>query len=159
MRLVSTEHGGLAIGPGRPGRGAWLCRGSRRCAEEALRRRALQRALRSSVKITLEELVALAGAHDGTDGPLHGQQPAQSLPGMNGDFGRRAPSPSRQPAGRPENAVAANEGPLVCEDGIAVTWFRRDASSIAGIPAASGRDNERIERPLGEEDPRLRTCT
>ena len=44
------------------GRGAWLCRGSAACVEEACRRRALDRALRAAVAAeALAELPALVG--------------------------------------------------------------------------------------------------
>jgi predicted RNA-binding protein YlxR (DUF448 family) len=49
VRLVRTEGGRLAMGRDRPGRGAWLCRGSRACWESAIRRKAFDRALRCRV--------------------------------------------------------------------------------------------------------------
>ncbi len=45
VRLVAAPDGSVRQGPG-PGRGAWLCTGSRDCWEAALRRGALWRALR-----------------------------------------------------------------------------------------------------------------
>jgi len=49
VRLALTEEGALAIGRTLPGRGAWLCAGSLDCLEQAARRNALSRALRSPV--------------------------------------------------------------------------------------------------------------
>jgi predicted RNA-binding protein YlxR (DUF448 family) len=40
--------GNLVIGRSQPGRGAWLCAHSPPCLEEALRRRAFDRALRTT---------------------------------------------------------------------------------------------------------------
>ncbi|HEY5025794.1 MAG TPA: YlxR family protein [Acidimicrobiales bacterium] len=48
VRLTSGAHGELVIGPG-PGRGAWLCRDSPSCLDQAVRRQALGRALRADV--------------------------------------------------------------------------------------------------------------
>jgi len=49
VRLARTEGGRLAIGRDRPGRGAWLCRGSQECLERAVRGKAFDRALRCRV--------------------------------------------------------------------------------------------------------------
>ena len=52
IRAVPTPSGpaGLEVGAG-PGRGAWLCRSDpAACLEEAQRRRAVERALRISVR-------------------------------------------------------------------------------------------------------------
>ena len=49
VRLVRTEGGRLAIGRDRPGRGAWLCRGSPACLETGGRGKAFDRALRCRV--------------------------------------------------------------------------------------------------------------
>jgi predicted RNA-binding protein YlxR (DUF448 family) len=54
LRIVRTPEGIVAGGPSN-GRGAWLCRrdgvgADSRCVETAIRRRALQRAWRSSVE-------------------------------------------------------------------------------------------------------------
>lgn len=47
VRIVAVD-GGLALGAGRPGRGAWLCAADYdACGEQALRRRAFERALRA----------------------------------------------------------------------------------------------------------------
>lgn len=48
VRIARTPAGGLEIGAG-AGRGAWLCAGSVECFDEAVRRRALGRALRRPV--------------------------------------------------------------------------------------------------------------
>lgn len=48
VRIARAPDGSLAVGLG-PGRGAWLCAGSVRCFELAVRRRALGRALRCEV--------------------------------------------------------------------------------------------------------------
>jgi len=49
VRIARRPDGSLAVGRGEPGRGAWLCAGSEPCFDEAVRRRALGRALRSEV--------------------------------------------------------------------------------------------------------------
>jgi predicted RNA-binding protein YlxR (DUF448 family) len=66
VRLVRTEGGRLAIGRDRPGRGAWLCRGSEECLETAIRRKAFDRALRCRVgdDEVGEVRTALAGGLD-----------------------------------------------------------------------------------------------
>jgi predicted RNA-binding protein YlxR (DUF448 family) len=43
---VRRPDGSVGIGRREPGRGAWLCHGSRECFEQAVRRGALERALR-----------------------------------------------------------------------------------------------------------------
>jgi len=48
VRIARAPDGSLVVGPG-PGRGAWLCAGSPGCFEQAVRRRALGRALRRDV--------------------------------------------------------------------------------------------------------------
>jgi len=48
-RVVATSGGGLAPGRNLPGRGAWLCRGSVACMQEALRKGSLARALRTTL--------------------------------------------------------------------------------------------------------------
>ena len=47
--MVAVPGGGLAAGRTLPGRGAWLCAGSPACIEAAGRRKAFDRALRTSV--------------------------------------------------------------------------------------------------------------
>jgi len=49
VRVVAVPGGGLATGRTRPGRGAWLCAGSPACIEAAERRKAFDRALRTTV--------------------------------------------------------------------------------------------------------------
>ena len=47
--MVALPDGGLAFGRTRPGRGAWLCRGSLACFDAAARRNAFERALRTTM--------------------------------------------------------------------------------------------------------------
>ena len=49
VRVVAGPGGGLATGRTLPGRGAWLCAGSPACIEAAERRKAFDRALRTTV--------------------------------------------------------------------------------------------------------------
>src|SRR5690606_19447264 len=49
VRIARTEGGSLAVGRTLPGRGAWLCADTPSCAEAALRRGAVPRALRAVV--------------------------------------------------------------------------------------------------------------
>jgi len=49
VRIARTEEGGLAVSRTLGGRGAWLCAGSLDCLEQAARRNALSRALRTPV--------------------------------------------------------------------------------------------------------------
>ena len=51
MRIARTPDGRLEIGPG-PGRGAWLCAESIDCFEQAVKRKALGRALRCEISST-----------------------------------------------------------------------------------------------------------
>ena len=64
MRVVAVA-GRLALGRTLPGRGAWLCRGSRPCFVLAVRKGALGRALHTSV--TPEAAGALGRALDRLD--------------------------------------------------------------------------------------------
>ena len=48
--MVAVPGGGLAAGRTLPGRGAWLCAGSPACIEAAARRKAFERALRTTVR-------------------------------------------------------------------------------------------------------------
>ena len=48
VRVVVVPGGGLGTGRTLPGRGAWLCAGSPACLEAAERRKALERALRTT---------------------------------------------------------------------------------------------------------------
>jgi predicted RNA-binding protein YlxR (DUF448 family) len=87
IRLSVGTDGNLLVGPG-PGRGAWLCRDSPGCLEQAQRRQALSRALRAEVvPETVQRLGDLlgigvvpgqAGAHvceDGGSGRFAGPPP------------------------------------------------------------------------------------
>ena len=47
--MVLDPDGVLVAGRGRPGRGAWLCASSPDCLEQAIRRRAFDRAFRRPV--------------------------------------------------------------------------------------------------------------
>ncbi|MHB1549398.1 MAG: YlxR family protein [Acidimicrobiales bacterium] len=49
FRVALLPDGTMATGPGVPGRGAWLCRGSPRCFTLAVKRRQFDRALRARV--------------------------------------------------------------------------------------------------------------
>ena len=49
VRVVRAVDGSLVISRTAPGRGAWLCAGSVPCLEQAVRRRAFDRALRTAV--------------------------------------------------------------------------------------------------------------
>ncbi|HEV2758913.1 MAG TPA: YlxR family protein [Acidimicrobiales bacterium] len=49
VRVVAEPGGGLAVGRTRPGRGAWVCAGSPACVDAAERRKAFDRALRTTV--------------------------------------------------------------------------------------------------------------
>jgi len=60
VRVVRSADGSLALGEGRPGRGAWLCASSPGCLELARRRRAFERALGGPV--TEASLATLEGA-------------------------------------------------------------------------------------------------
>jgi predicted RNA-binding protein YlxR (DUF448 family) len=50
VRVVATPGGGLAVGRTLPGRGAWFCAGSASCVEAAARRKAFDRALRTTIR-------------------------------------------------------------------------------------------------------------
>ena len=50
IQTTPTGEASLAVSRTLPGRGAWLCAGSLRCFELAVRRNALSRALRVSVE-------------------------------------------------------------------------------------------------------------
>jgi len=49
VRVARRPDGSLAVGPGEPGRGAWLCAGSTACFDTAVRHRAFGRALRGEL--------------------------------------------------------------------------------------------------------------
>ncbi len=50
VRIARIEDGSLQVGRTLPGRGAWLCRGSRECFELAARKGGFARALRTSIR-------------------------------------------------------------------------------------------------------------
>jgi predicted RNA-binding protein YlxR (DUF448 family) len=63
VRLVADAEGRVLVGRTLPGRGAWLCRGSRGCLEAALRRGKLARALRRELApIVVEDLWPLVAS-------------------------------------------------------------------------------------------------
>jgi predicted RNA-binding protein YlxR (DUF448 family) len=49
VRVVREHDGSLTVSRTAPGRGAWLCRDSPHCVDQAVRRRAFERALRGTV--------------------------------------------------------------------------------------------------------------
>ncbi|MBW3536393.1 MAG: YlxR family protein [Actinobacteria bacterium] len=49
FRVVADTSGRLVPGEGKPGRGAWLCRGSAECLRAAGKRNAFARALRTAL--------------------------------------------------------------------------------------------------------------
>jgi len=60
LRLVA-EDGEAVPGPGKPGRGCWICR-DERCAREALRKREIPRALKGiGTAPTLDRLLGWMG--------------------------------------------------------------------------------------------------
>ncbi|MCL4413345.1 MAG: DUF448 domain-containing protein [Actinobacteria bacterium] len=62
MRLVAGPDAVVVVSPASAGRGAWLCRGSTSCFEEARRRKAFARALRVEVsEAGLDDLARLLG--------------------------------------------------------------------------------------------------
>jgi predicted RNA-binding protein YlxR (DUF448 family) len=62
VRVARTADGGLVVGRGRPGRGAWLCPDPA-CVAAARRRRAFGRALRGPVRDeAVDDLVVAIGA-------------------------------------------------------------------------------------------------
>ncbi len=69
--MVRTGDGSLALGRTLPGRGAWLCRTSPGCVEQAIKRRAFSRALRGEVgSEEVERLrTVLSPPQEGKDGP------------------------------------------------------------------------------------------
>ena len=50
VRVTRTAGGSLAVGRMHPGRGAWLCRDSPVCVEQAVKRKAFDRAFRGRVE-------------------------------------------------------------------------------------------------------------
>ncbi|MGZ4756176.1 MAG: YlxR family protein [Acidimicrobiia bacterium] len=51
-RIARLPDGSLGVGRREPGRGAWICSGSTRCFDQAVRRKAFERALRRPVTNT-----------------------------------------------------------------------------------------------------------
>ncbi len=49
VRVIRREDGRLEVGRTLPGRGAWVCAGSPACVDAAERRKAFDRALRTTV--------------------------------------------------------------------------------------------------------------
>jgi uncharacterized protein len=82
VRIARSRSGSLAVGPGEPGRGAWLCAGSEPCFEAAVQRKALGRALRSEVPghelVWLRERL-LSGGASSPHGPM-----GRTLEGVGG---------------------------------------------------------------------------
>ncbi len=52
VRMARGADGTVRVGRHEPGRGAWLCAGVVQCFDEAVRRRAVQRALRTELSDT-----------------------------------------------------------------------------------------------------------
>ena len=52
VRMARGADGTVRVGRHVPGRGAWLCAGATKCFEEAVRRRAVNRALRTELSDT-----------------------------------------------------------------------------------------------------------
>ena len=73
VRVVAAPDGRLSEGRSAPGRGAWLCAGSVPCIDDAARRRAFTRALRTDIGpdaiASLREAVASRGRMEGTGPP------------------------------------------------------------------------------------------
>ncbi|MHB8329605.1 MAG: YlxR family protein [Acidimicrobiales bacterium] len=88
VRVAVGADGALEAGSNVPGRGAWLCRGSVSCLDQATRRHAFGRALRAPVPVEMVERLrtSLVGdgagreaapqvCEDGMSGPLRGARP------------------------------------------------------------------------------------
>jgi predicted RNA-binding protein YlxR (DUF448 family) len=72
VRVVRLGDGSLVAGRMLPGRGAWLCRDSAACVDQAQQRRAFERALRGQVDATAvdclrQELGLSTGGADRAD--------------------------------------------------------------------------------------------
>ena len=77
FRVVVGPSGALIPGAGRPGRGAWLCKGSTECLDAAVKRKAFTRALRVAVPRDATE--ALRAVFEGREASMCedvGPQPA-----------------------------------------------------------------------------------
>jgi predicted RNA-binding protein YlxR (DUF448 family) len=72
--VVRDSVGELKVGRNLPGRGAWLCKGSKGCAEAALRKGAFLRALRAESDKEAGERLALELRHFDYD-PPEGESP------------------------------------------------------------------------------------
>jgi uncharacterized protein len=78
VRVVRRPDGTLAVGRALPGRGAWLCAGSPGCAERAERRRAFDRALRTTVApMAVAALRDLLAGHDDEGAPAPDGMPVE----------------------------------------------------------------------------------
>ena|GEM_PF-1025295 len=95
VRVTRAADGTLEVGRTAPGRGAWLCRGSLACLDQAVRRRAFDRALRGPV---VDGATDRLRAHLGLDGA--------------GTARDGAPGAPERATGRLRGAEA-----LMCEDG------------------------------------------
>ncbi|MGH9095837.1 MAG: YlxR family protein [Acidimicrobiales bacterium] len=60
VRIVRVSDGSLVVGRAVPGRGAWLCRDAPNCVDQAIRRKAFERALRGPVSTEQMEMVRAA---------------------------------------------------------------------------------------------------
>ncbi|QQS26510.1 MAG: YlxR family protein [Actinomycetota bacterium] len=68
MRCALGPAGTVSVQRGAPGRGAWLCIGSRECFEQALKRRGFERAWHKPVQEgTLDALRVTLGMSDVRD--------------------------------------------------------------------------------------------
>ena len=68
-RVVATRDAGLAVGRRLPGRGAWVCAGSEECLEMAARRKAFDRALRTTIRSeAVDELRSTLASRGRIDG-------------------------------------------------------------------------------------------
>jgi predicted RNA-binding protein YlxR (DUF448 family) len=54
-RIARRPDGSVVVGRREPGRGAWICGGSAECFEQAVRRGALARALRTALETDVIE--------------------------------------------------------------------------------------------------------
>ena len=77
-RITRRPDGSLVVGRREPGRGAWICTGSTACFDQAIRRKALERALR--IPVTNTEIKSLRAR-------LYGAAPegAQDRPSTEAD--------------------------------------------------------------------------
>ncbi|MGA3145858.1 MAG: YlxR family protein [Acidimicrobiales bacterium] len=81
VRVVRMDGGGLAVSRTLPGRGAWLCRDSPGCVEQAVRRHAFSRALRGEVgRAQTDRLVVALGSGAGRPGEDVGPGSGEAVP-------------------------------------------------------------------------------